>query len=417
MGKLHDLTAGRMTRPALEVAQIFRHHGPEYRKNHGLTPAQHLALRDIERCRTARLGGHLDACSRGCGYLAISYNSCRNRHCPKCQSLKRAQWLAERRERLLPVPYFHLVVTLPHELKLLARFNPALVFHLLFESASRALRQFARDYEGLQAQVGFTAVLHTWDQDLNFHPHLHLVVTGGGLSPDGERWIAARNSFLVPVRALSKIIRGKFLQALEKAFREGRLRGRVACLEDPGQCQRLIRKLRRKKWVVYAKGAFGGSPKAYHYLSRYTHRVAISNHRLVSLAEGKVSFRARDNSRPGHQRLVTITAPEFIRRFLGHVLPPRFVKIRHYGPLAPANAQTKLEQARALLTHQAQGAIAEPPNRKHDTPSETNTWQEMLRALTGKDLTICPNCGQGWIIRAKLTGHETALAPPLWDSS
>jgi hypothetical protein len=406
-----------MTRPALEVAQIFRRHGPEYRKNHGLAPAQHQALRDIERCRTARLGGHVDACSRGCGYLAISYNSCRNRHCPKCQSLKQAQWLTARQERLLPVPYFHLVVTLPHELKPLARFNPEPVFHLLFESASRALRQFARDYEGLQAQVGFTAVLHTWDQDLNFHPHLHLVVTGGGLSPDGSRWVAARNSFLLPVRALSKIIRGKFLEALEKAFREGRLKGPVSCLEDPGQFQRFLRQLRRKKWVVYAKGSFGGSPKAYQYLSRYTHRVAISNHRLVSLAQGKVSFRARDNSRPGHQRLVTITAPEFIRRFLGHVLPPRFVKIRHYGLMAPANARTKLEKARALLTLQAPGAIAAPQSLELATPSETNTWQEMLRALTGRDLTICPNCGQGRIIRTKLTGNEDALLPPIWDSS
>ena len=406
-----------MSRPALEVAQIFRHHGPEYRKNHGLSPAQRQAMRDIEHCRTARLGGHLDACSQGCGYRAISYNSCRNRHCPKCQSLKQAKWLATRLERLLPVPYFHLVVTLPHELKPLARCNPELVFNLLFESASRALLQFARDYERLQAQLGFTAVLHTWDQDLNFHPHLHLVVTGGGLSPDGDRWIAASNSFLLPVQALSKNIRGKFLEALEKAFREGRLRGQVSCLEDPGQFQRFLRKLRRKKWVVYAKGTFGGSPKAYHYLSRYTHRVAIANHRLVSLAEGKVSFRARDNRRPGHQRLVTITAPEFIRRFLGHVLPPRFVKIRHYGLMAPANAKTKLEKARALLALQAPGAITEPPNREHDTPSATNTWQDMLRALTGLDINTCPNCGQGRIIRTKLTGKETAPAPPLWDSS
>ena len=406
-----------MTRPALEVAQIFRRHGPEYRNNHRLSRQQHQALRDIERCRTARLGGHLDACSQDCGYLAISYNSCRNRHCPKCQSLKQAKWLAARRERLLPVPYFHLVVTLPHELKPLARCNPEPVFHLLFESASRALRQFARDYERLQAQVGFTAVLHTWDQDLNFHPHLHLVVTGGGLSPEGDRWIPAGNSFLLPVRALSKIIRGKFLEALEKAFGEGRLRGQVSCLENPLQFQRFLRKLRRKKWVVYAKGAFGGSQKVYHYLSRYTHRVAISNHRLVSLAEGKVSFRARDNSRPGHQRLVTITAPEFIRRFLLHVLPPRFVKIRHYGLLAPANAKTKLEKARALLSLQAPGALAAPKNREHDTPGEPHTWQDMLRALTGVDPTVCPNCGQGRIIRAKLTGNETALVPPIWDSS
>jgi len=406
-----------MSRPALEVAQIFCHHGPEYRKNHRLSPEQHQAMRDIERCRTARLGGHVDVCSQGCGYLAISYNSCRNRHCPKCQSLKQAKWLAERLERLLPVHYFHLVVTLPHELNALARFNPKLVFNLLFESASRALLQFARDYERLQAQVGFTAVLHTWDQDLNWHPHLHLVVTGGGLSPDGERWIPAGNSFLLPVRALSKIIRGKFLEGLEKAFREGRLKGEVPCLEDPVQFQRFTGKLKGKKWVVYAKGSFGGSQNAYHYLSRYTHRVAISNHRLVSLEEGKVSFRARDNSRPGHQRLVTTTAQEFIRRFLGHVLPPRFIKIRHFGLMAPGNAKTKLEKARSLLILQKPPHHEEPKDQKHDPPSETKTWQEMLRELTGIDLTTCPNCGKGRIIRFKLTGNEDARLPVIWDSS
>jgi hypothetical protein len=253
-----------MTRPALEVAQIFCHHGPDYRKNQRLSPEQHKAMRDVERCRTARLGGHVDSCSQGCGYLAISYNSCRNRHCPKCQSLKQAKWLAERLERLLPTHYFHLVVTLPHELNPLAWYNPELVFNLLFESVSRALQQFARDYERLQAQVGFTAVLHTWDQDLNLHPHLHLVVTGGGLSEDGERWIPAGNSFLLPVRALSKIIRGKFLEGLEKAFHEDRLRGKVPCLEDPAHFQRFTRKLRRKKWVVYAKGTFDASQNAYH---------------------------------------------------------------------------------------------------------------------------------------------------------
>ena len=195
------------------------------------------------------------------------------------------------------------------------------------------------------------------------------------------------------------------------------MQGKLPFLAGPGQFQRFLRQLRRKNWVVYAKGAFGGSQKAYQYLSRYTHRVAIANHRLVSLAEGKVSFRARDNSRLGHQRLVTITAPEFIRRFLGHVLPPRFVKIRHYGLMAPANARTKLEKARALLSLQTPGALAEPKNRQHDTPSATNTWQDMLRALTGLDLTVCPNCGRGRIIRTKLTTKETAPAPPIWDSS
>ncbi len=402
-----------MSRPALEVAQIFCHHGPDYRKNHRLSPVQHKAMRDIERCRTARLGGHVDSCSQGCGYLAISYNSCRNRHCPKCQSLKQARWLTDRLERLLPTQYFHLVVTLPHELQVLARYNPDLIYNLLFEAASRALLQLARDYERLRAQIGFTAVLHTWDQDLNFHPHLHLVVTGGGLSLDGDRWIAARNSFLLPVKALSKVIRGKFLEALEKAWHEGKLQGWA----PPAQFPSFLRKLRRKKWVVYAKEAFGGSRKAFHYLSRYTHRVAISNQRLVSLAAGKVTFQARDNRRPGQKRLVALTAPEFIRRFLWHVLPPRFVKIRHYGLMAPRHAKTKLEKARALLSLQAPEALAEPQNREHDAPGDTNTWQDLLRALTGVDLTRCPNCGQGRIIRTRLTGHETALVPPVWDSS
>jgi len=402
-----------MSRPALEVAQIFCHHGPDYRKNHRLSPVQHKAMRDIERCRTARLGGHVDSCSQGCGYLGISYNSCRNRHCPKCQSLKQARWLTDRLERLLPTQYFHLVVTLPHELQVLARYNPDLIYNLLFEAASRALLQLARDYERLRAQIGFTAVLHTWDQDLNFHPHLHLVVTGGGLSLDGDRWIAARNSFLLPVKALSKVIRGKFLEALEKAWHEGKLQGWA----PPAQFPSFLRKLRRKKWVVYAKEAFGGSRKAFHYLSRYTHRVAISNQRLVSLAAGKVTFQARDNHRPGQKRLVALTAPEFIRRFLWHVLPPRFVKIRHYGLMAPRHAKTKLEKARALLSLQAPEALAEPQNREHDAPGDTNTWQDLLRALTGVDLTRCPNCGQGRIIRTRLTGHETVLAPPIWDSS
>jgi hypothetical protein len=399
-----------MSRPALEVAQIFRHHGPDYRQNHGLTPGQHQAMRDIERCRTASLGGHVDVCSQGCGYSVISYNSCRNRHCPKCQSLKQARWLAERLERLLPTPYFHLVVTLPHELQMLTRYNPELVYRLLFEAASRALLQFARDYERLRAQIGFTAVLHTWDQDLNLHPHLHLVVTGGGLSLDGERWIAAKNSFLLPVKALSKIIRGKFLEALEQVWHEGRLGGQI----PPTQFLRLLRKLRRQKWVIYAKEAFGGSQKAFHYLSRYTHRVAISNQRLVSLAAGQVTFQARDNSRPGQKRLVTLSAPEFIRRFLLHVLPPRFVKIRHYGLMAPRNANTKLEKARTLLSLQKPPAPEEPQGPPPKTHSESKTWQDILLALTGKDLTICPNCG-GRLIRSRWLDAGAAPAP--WDSS
>jgi hypothetical protein len=405
-----------MSRPALEVAQIFRHHGPDYRKTQRLSPEQHQAMRDIERCRTVRLGGHVDTCSRGCGYLAISYNSCRNRHCPKCQSLQQAKWLAQRLERLLPTQYFHLVVTLPHELNPLVLYHPETIFNLLFASVSGALLQFARDYERLKAQVGFTAVLHTWDQALNLHPHLHLVVTGGGLSATGDRWIAARNSFLLPVRALSKIIRGKFLEVLKQAHHEGRLQGQVQGLGDPVQFRRFTRKLSRKKWVVYAQGSFEASRNAYYYLSRYTHRVAIANQRLVSLADGQVSFRARDNSKPGHQRLVTLTAQEFIRRFLLHVLPPRFVKIRHFGLMAPGNVKTKLEQARALLSLQTPGALKEPKTQELDPPRATQTWQERLRALTGVDLTICPNCG-GRLLRRRLLNGEAIPAPPVWDSS
>jgi len=406
-----------MSRPVLEVAQIFRHHGPDYRENHRLSPEQHKAMRDIERCRTARLGGHVDFCSQGCGYFSISYNSCRNRHCPKCQSLQQARWLEARLERLLPTRYFHLVVTLPHELNPVTLLNRELVFNLLFEAASRALLQFARDYERLRAQIGFTAVLHTWDQDLNSHHHLHLVVTGGGLSEDGERWIAAGNSFLLPVRALSKIIRAKFMEALEQAFLEGRLQGKVQGLEGPVQFQRFARKLKRKKWVVYAKELFSGSQKAYHYLSRYTHRVAISNPRLVSLVEGKVIFQARDNSKPGQKRLVTTTTQEFIRRFLLHVLPPRFVKIRHYGLMAPCNAKTKLEKALALLSLPKPPYLKEPEDQKLDTSRDPKTWQKRLKALTGIDLTTCPNCGQGRLIRYRLIGSEATLAPTIWDSS
>jgi hypothetical protein len=405
-----------MPRPALEVARIFRQHGPDYRKNHRLTPEQHQAMRDIERCRTARLGGHVDSCSQGCGYSFISYNSCRNRHCPKCQSLKQAKWLAARLERLLPTHYFHLVATLPHELNALARFNRELVFNLLFAAVSRALLQFPLGYERLRAQIGFTAVLHTWDQDLNFHPHLHLVVTGGGLSPEGDRWIAARNSFLLPVKALSKIIRAKFMEGLKQAYQEGRLEGKGQCLADPVQFRRFTRKLLRKKWVVYAKGSFGASQTVYHYLSRYTHRVAIANNRLLSLAEGQVFFRARDNNRPGQKRLVTATAPEFIRRFLLHILPPRFVKIRHFGLMAPCNAKTKLEKARGFIRLQEPRAHNEPKGHTLDTPRKNKTWQELLQALTGKDLTTCPQCGKGRLIRVKLM-DRIALSPAICDSS
>ncbi len=404
-----------MARPSLEVAGIFHRHGDDYRQTHHLSPQQQKAMEDIEACRTAHLGGHVDLCTNGCGYMAISYNSCRNRHCPKCQSLKQAKWLDERTERLLPTRYFHIVVTLPHEVIPLALFNRKIVFNLLFESASRALIEFSLGYERLRAQVGFTAVLHTWDQDLNFHPHLHIIATGGGLSPDGSRWISATNGFLLPVRALSRIIRAKFAEALSKVFQEGRLKGNDPCLEGKVQFARFTRKLKRKKWVVYCKEIFRGSKKAYDYLSRYTHRVAISNHRLLSLDDHLVTFRARDNRNPGRHRLVTIHAQEFIRRFLLHILPHRFVKIRHFGLMAPCNAKTKLESARALIINQEPApdeVLAKP-----DIPKVSKTWQEMMEDITGINLTLCPQCGKGRLVRCKLTDAYRISPPTIWDSS
>ncbi len=406
-----------MRRPSLEVARIFRDCGEDYRNNHPLSSQQQKAMEDIESCRTSALGGHIDLCSNGCGYASVSYNSCRNRHCPKCQSLKQAKWLEERTERLLPVPYFHLVVTLPHELNPIAFWNQRLVFTMFFDAACRALLEFAASYERLRAQVGFTAVLHTWDQDLNLHPHLHMLVTGGGLSPEGDRWLSAKNSFLVPVKALSKIIRAKFTQSLGEAFQAGAIKGNGQCLKNSAEFKRFLRKLIRKKWIVYCKEPFGGSQKVYHYLSRYTYRVAISNHRLVSFANGIISFYARDNNNVGEKRIVTTSVEEFIRRFLLHILPPRFVKIRHFGLLAPSNAKTKLERARTLINQQRPPSETEPVPQKFNPSTTTKTWQEMIRDLTGIDLTTCPQCGKGRLIRFRLTGVEHPFAPAIWDSS
>jgi hypothetical protein len=308
-----------------------------------------------------------------------------------------------------------MVVTLPHEVIPLGFSNRKIVFNLLFESASRALIEFSLSYERLRAQVGFTAVLHTWDQDLNFHPHLHIVVTGGGLSPDGTRWISPTNGFLLPVRALSKIIRAKFAEALDKVFHEGKLKGNAPCLEGKVQFARFTRKLKRKKWVVYCKEIFRGSKKAYDYLSRYTHRVAISNHRLLSLDDHLVTFRARDNRNPGRHRFVTIHAEEFIRRFLLHILPPRFVKIRHFGLMAPCNAKTKLKSARALIINQE--PIPYEVHAKPDIPKVSKTWQEMIEDLTGINLTFCPKCGKGRLVRFKLSVTQHSLSHPIWDSS
>jgi hypothetical protein len=397
---------GAWPRLSLEVVDIFRLHGEDYRNHHPLSPEQKKAFADITRCRTATLGGHVDVCDQDCGFTRISYNSCRNRHCPKCQSLNQAKWLQNRKERLLPTHYFHMVTTLPHELNPLILQNKEVLYPVLFQTASQALQKLALGYPRLQAQLGFTAVLHTWDQDLQFHPHLHLVVTGGGLDPSAHRWIPAKNSFLVPVKALSQIVRGKFLDALKETFHEGKLlfRGSTEGLKEESAFDRFLKKLRRQKWVVYSKEPFGGAQHVYAYISRYTHRVAISNQRLVNCQNGQVTFKARNNHSPEKPRRVTLPAEEFIRRFLLHVLPSGFVKIRHYGLLAPCNAKTKLEIARTLLlqmepTNENHSANVKPQEKKE---TSSPTWQDLLLQLTGWNLRTCPHCKKGFLIRKPL---------------
>ena len=398
---------GTRSRLSLEVVDIFRLHGEDYRNHHPLSPEQKKAFADIIRCRTATLGGHIDVCDQDCGFTRISYNSCRNRHCPKCQNLKQAKWLEGRKARLLPTHYFHMVITLPHELNPLILQNKEVLYHLLFQTASQALQKLARGYPRLQAQLGFSAVLHTWDQDLQFHPHLHLVVTGGGLDSSANRWVPAKNSFLVPVKALSQIFRAKFLDALRETFHEGKLsfRGNTESLQDESAFDRFLKKLRRQKWVVYSKKPFDGAQHVYAYLSHYTHRVAISNQRLVNCQDGHVTFKARNNQSPQKPRRVTLPAEEFIRRFLLHVLPTGFVKIRHYGLLSPCNAKTKLEKARTLILQMESPDRNYQPlaNQQEEKIINPQTWQELLYHLTGINLQTCPKCKKGNLIRSPLT--------------
>lgn len=279
-------------RPSMEVADVLRMYGEKYGREHSLNYQQRKAIRDIQACRTAALGGHVDVCEQGCGYHHISYNSCRNRHCPKCQGLQSARWLAKRYDRILPTHYFHMVFTVPHELHPIMLQNPQILYKLLFRAAAQSLFQLAKQWKHLEAEVGFTAILHTWNQDMLFHPHLHVLVTGGGLDRSQTRWISSRKNFLVPVRALSKKFRGKFIDLLKKAFTGNQLnlKGNVRHLRTTDALERLMNKLYRKKWVVYCKQPFGGPEGVFKYLGLYTHRVAISNHRLVEMIGDTVTF-------------------------------------------------------------------------------------------------------------------------------
>jgi len=352
-------------RSPLEVADIFRRHGPAWRAAHAghVSLDQLKVMSAIETCRTVALGGHVEGCD-DCGHRRIAYNSCRNRHCPKCQGAAAREWLAAREADLLPIGYFHVVFTLPAEVADIALHNKAAVYDLLFRTASETMMTIAADRRHLGARIGITAVLHTWGSALTHHPHIHMIVPGGGISLDGERWVSSRAKFLLPVRVLSKLFRRLFLAGLIELHAAGRLRffSDHAGLSDLRAFTRHLAPLRKKNWVVYAKPPFAGPQAVLAYLSRYTHRVAISNRRLISLDDAGVTFRFKDYRRDGadRYRTMTLTADEFIRRFLLHVLPKGFHRIRHYGLLANAGRRANVARVRELLAVPPAAEIAKP---------------------------------------------------------
>ena len=377
-----------MSRPRLEVADVFRRYGDAFRARceGSLTALQRRVMAAVEQCRTAALGGFVEQCN-GCGHRRVCYRSCRNRHCPKCQGPARDAWLAQRRAELLDTEYFHVVFTLPAAVAAIALQNRRLLYGLLFRAAARTLREIAADPQHLGAAIGFLAVLHTWGANLSYHPHLHCVVPGGGLAPDRDRWIACRPGFFLPVRVLSRRFRTLFLEGLERAFRQGRLRlgGALEPLADPDAFARCLRPLRRSEWVVYSKAPFGGPARVLDYLGRYTHRVAISNDRLVSIDDGTVRFRWKDYRQQHRWKTMTLPAAEFIRRFLLHTLPPGFHRIRHFGLLAGPRRQQQLAQCRQLLGQTAADPPATPPP----------DYRDRFEALTGRSLRTCPACARG----------------------
>ena len=389
-----------MTRPRLEVADVFRAHGAGWRKaNTGhVSLGQLKVMSAIETCRTAALGGHVERCE-DCAHERVAYNSCRNRHCPKCQAAAARQWLEQREAELLPVPYYHVVFTLPAALGAIALHNKAAVYDLLFRTAAETLTTIAADPKHLGARIGLTAVLHTWGSALTHHPHVHVIVPGGGLSPDGSRWIACKPGFFLPVRVLSRLFRRLFLEGLDALHKAGRLAlsGDLAPLADTRAFDAELAPLRRSKWVVYAKRPFAGPKAVLAYLARYTHRVAISNFRLIALDEEGVTFKWKDYRIKGRDRLKTMTldAAEFIRRFLLHVLPSGFHRIRHYGLFAGTVRARNIERVRQLLA-----APKAPPESAHaEADSESEDVSPLRR---------CPCCGGRMIIVGTFEGPRPA---------
>lgn len=368
-----------------ELQDIFTQYREAYQLNHHLLPNQLKVIRAIENCRTSKLGGHMDACDE-CNFIRISYNSCRNRHCPKCQTLNKERWIAARKEDLLNVGYFHVVFTIPDLLNPVAYQNPRIVYDILFKAAAETLSELSADKKYLGAQIGFTAILHTWGQNLMHHPHLHCIVPGGGLNSSGK-WVKSRKKFFIPVRVLSRKFRGKFLFYLKQT--KIKFYGSVSYLQNPSMFHDWMSSLYQKEWVVYCKPPFKNASCVVEYLGRYTHRVAISNNRIVKLDNGVVTFKWRDYKDGNKQKEMNLTVNEFIRRFLIHVLPNGFTRIRHYGLLSPRNKATKLKLCKKLTN-----------TMMSNTPKIKLSTLDLLKKLTGKDFTICPSCGVGHLSRA-----------------
>ncbi|MCQ6282868.1 IS91 family transposase [Bacillus sp. EB600] len=368
-----------------ELQDIFAQYGESYRLNHRLLSNQLKVMRAIEVCRTSSLGGHVDTCDE-CGFMRISYNSCRNRHCPKCQTLNKERWIEARKDDLLNISYFHVVFTIPDLLNPVAYQNQKVIYDVLFKAAAETLSELAADKKYLGAQIGFTAILHTWGQNLTHHPHLHCIVTGGGLNSCGK-WVNTRRKFFIPVKVLSKKFKGKFLYYLKQVKIE--FHGSISYLQDPFKLRDWMSSLYQKEWVVYCKPPFKNAGYVVEYLGRYTHRVAISNHRIVKLEDGIVTFKWRDYKDSNKQKEMKVTADEFIRRFLIHVLPNGFTRIRHYGVLSPRNKATKLKLCKKLTN-----------TKLNDTPKSKLSTLDLLKKITGKDFTICPYCGVGHLSRA-----------------
>jgi hypothetical protein len=387
----------------LEVAEIFRQHGPAYRESHRLSRNHLRVMRAIEVCRTAALGGHRDQCDH-CGHVEISYNSCRNRHCPKCQTLRKEKWIEARREDLLPIEYFHVVFTIPSELNHLALLNQRVLYDLLFRSASETLTELTQDPKHLGATVGVIGILHTWGQNLMDHPHLHCIVTGGGLSSDGT-WIPCRRGFFLPIRVMSTLFRGKFLDLLKDTFKKDDLvfPDSLSHLKNPGDFETFRKNLYHKKWVVYCKPPFDGPKGVLQYLGRYTHRIAISNNRILSNRGGNVCFLWRDYADHNRPKTMTLKAGEFIRRFLLHVLPARYVRIRHFGLLANRKRKDNIAACRKMIDS------GNPVTKEN---ARIETWQEQLLRICGIDVTTCPACQKGRMCRVELLLPYRCNSPP-----